>query len=153
LTTQQCRRQKPRCVGDSWLFIVTSSVVVTRIYVEDLPRVTMSRNRLGLSLSKRITHGLIAKNNGKRKPRTCEALGQILVDHSRTRRAPAPSPTRRASVHVCFSLSPLLHTLSSAKRATYYLSRLPSTSTSNVELKSYPPPPYMNGPLRFIRNY
>jgi hypothetical protein len=59
-----------------WLVVVliTSSVAATRNYSEDLPRVTASRNRLGLSLSKHIRHGLIAKINGKRRPWTCEAL-------------------------------------------------------------------------------
>jgi hypothetical protein len=60
LAVQQRRRQKHRCVG-SWLFVVTSSVVVARIYREDPLRLTASHNRLDLSLSKRIRHGLIAK--------------------------------------------------------------------------------------------
>jgi hypothetical protein len=59
---QQGRRRKPRCVGGSWLFIVTHSVTATRIYREDPLRVTTSHNRLGLSLSKYIRHVLIAKN-------------------------------------------------------------------------------------------
>jgi hypothetical protein len=49
-TVQQQRRQKPRCVGGSWLFIVTYSVAPLPIYRKDLPRVTASRNQLGLSL-------------------------------------------------------------------------------------------------------
>jgi hypothetical protein len=36
-------------------------VAAARIYREDLPRVIVSRNRLGLSLSKYIRHRLIAK--------------------------------------------------------------------------------------------
>jgi hypothetical protein len=36
LVTQQRRRQKARCVGVSWLFVVTRSVVATCIYSEDL---------------------------------------------------------------------------------------------------------------------
>jgi hypothetical protein len=75
LAAQQQRRWKPRCVCDSWLFIVTSSVEDAHIYREHLPRVITSRNRLGLSLSKFIRHRLIAKINDKRKSRTCEALG------------------------------------------------------------------------------
>jgi hypothetical protein len=123
LAVQQWRRQKSRCVGGSWLFVVSRSVAATRIYREDPPRVTASRNQLDLSLSKRIRHGLITKINGKRKSWTCEALGQILVDHSRARHAPAPiaSPrlaqpgeVRRVSTCVCFFLSPHLHTLASA---------------------------------------
>jgi hypothetical protein len=77
---------KPRCVG---VFVaagfVTISVAVTRIYREDLPRVTVSRNRLALSLSKHIRHGLVAKINSKRRPRACEALGQISADYKMIR--------------------------------------------------------------------
>jgi hypothetical protein len=52
LAAQQRRRPKPRCVGDSWLFIVTSFVATAHIYREYLYRVIASCNRLGLSLSK-----------------------------------------------------------------------------------------------------
>jgi hypothetical protein len=72
------------------VFIVTSSVVAARIYRKDLPSVTASRNQQGLSLSKRIRHGLVAKINGKRRLLTCEAFCQISTDHSRARRAPVP---------------------------------------------------------------
>jgi hypothetical protein len=61
LAAQQRRRRKTRCVGGSWLFVVASSMVVAHIYREDLPKVTTSHNWLGLSLSKRIRHGLIVK--------------------------------------------------------------------------------------------
>jgi hypothetical protein len=61
LVTQQRRRHKPRCIGGSWLFIVTSSMVDAHIDRGDPPRYTTSRNQLGLSLSKRIRHGLIKK--------------------------------------------------------------------------------------------
>jgi hypothetical protein len=74
--------------------------------MEDLSRITTSRNRLGLSLSKRIRHGLVAKINGKRRPQACEALGQILVDYSRARRAPTPIASPRpgeASERACVS--------------------------------------------------
>jgi hypothetical protein len=50
MATQQRRRRKSRCVGGSWLFIVTSSVAATHIYREDPPRVTASHNRLVLSI-------------------------------------------------------------------------------------------------------
>jgi hypothetical protein len=66
LAAQQRMRQRPRCVGGSW-FGVTTSMAATHIYREDMPRVTASRNRLALSLSKLIRHGLIAKLNGKRQ--------------------------------------------------------------------------------------
>jgi hypothetical protein len=95
LEAQQQRRQKPRCIGGSWLFVVASSVAAARIYREDMPKVTASHNRLGLSLSKRIRHGLKATINGKRKPWTCEALDRILVDYSCARRAPAPITSPR----------------------------------------------------------
>jgi hypothetical protein len=95
LAAQQRRRRKPRCVGDSWLFVVTRSMVAARIYREDWPRVTTSRNRVDLSLSKRIRHGLVAKINDKRKPRTCEALGRILMDYSCAHRALAPIASPR----------------------------------------------------------
>jgi hypothetical protein len=48
-------------------FSRTTSVVAARIYREDLPRVTASHNRLGLSLSKRIRHGLVAKNKRQKE--------------------------------------------------------------------------------------
>jgi hypothetical protein len=124
LMMQQWRRQKTRCIAGSWLFILTSSVAAARIYRDDLPRVTASRNRLGLSLSKHIRHGLVAKINGKRRSWTCEALDRISMDYSRAHLAPAPiaspchappRPTRRDErAHMSFSLSPLLHTLASA---------------------------------------
>jgi hypothetical protein len=75
LVAQQRRRRKPRSIGGSWLFIISSFVAAARTYREDPSRVTSSHNRLGLSLSKHIRHGLIAKINGKSRPRTCEALG------------------------------------------------------------------------------
>jgi hypothetical protein len=49
------------------LFCVTSSVVDAHIYREDPFRVTAFRNRLDLSLSKYIRHGLVAKLNGKKE--------------------------------------------------------------------------------------
>jgi hypothetical protein len=123
------------------LFIITSSVMVTCIYKEDSSRVTIFCNRLDLSLLKYIIHELIVKIIGKRKSRTCEALRQILLDHSCTRRAPAPiallhhatlDETRRTSEcvyqRVCLSLSHLLHTL----RVTHNLSRLYSTAIINM---------------------
>jgi hypothetical protein len=75
----------------SWLlfFFVTISVAAVRIYREDLRRVTASRNWLGLSLSKRIRHGLISKINGEKRSRACEALGRISMDYSQARHAPA----------------------------------------------------------------
>jgi hypothetical protein len=90
LAVQQRMRWRPRCVGRSWLFCVTTSMAASRIYREDPPRVTVSLNRLGLFLSKYIRYGLIAKINGKRKSRTCEALGWISTDYSHTRCAPTP---------------------------------------------------------------
>jgi hypothetical protein len=90
LAAQQQRRRKTRCVGSSWLFIVAIFVAVTHIYREYMSRVIASCNRLCLSLSNRIRHRLIVKINGKRKLRTCEALGQILVEYSHARCAPEP---------------------------------------------------------------
>jgi hypothetical protein len=113
LAMQQQRRQKTRCIGDSWLFIATSSVAATHIYREDPPRVRASHNWLGLSLSKRIRHGLVTKINGKRRSRICEALGRIPVDYSHVHHAPVliatshhatPDPVRRGErPHVCVS--------------------------------------------------
>jgi hypothetical protein len=95
---------------------VATSVAATRIYREDLPRVTTSCNRLGLSLSKRIRHELVEKINGTRRPRGCETLCRILADYSRARRAPVPiaSPrhappgevSKRARVFLPFSSPP-----------------------------------------------
>jgi hypothetical protein len=119
LAVQQWRRGKTRCVGDSWLFIVTRFMVVARIYREDLSRVTASHNRLRLSLSKHIRHGLIAKINDKRKLWTYEALDPILMNYSYARRVIVsiasphhvmPHPARRASTCMCFSLSPFFNT-------------------------------------------
>jgi hypothetical protein len=105
---------------------VASSVTATRIYRQYSPRVTVSHNQLGLSLSKRIRHGLVAKINNKKRLQTCETLGHILVNYSRARRRPRPSPrlatprhvwpgeVRRASTRMCFFISPLPHTLASA---------------------------------------
>jgi hypothetical protein len=61
VVVQQRRTQKFRCIASSWLFVITSSMTAARIYREDLPRIIASHNRLGLSLSKRIRHGLIEK--------------------------------------------------------------------------------------------
>jgi hypothetical protein len=47
-----------------------------------------------------------------------------------------PSEVRRVRARVYFSLSPLRHNLTNAYRVTHYLSRLPSTFTSNIGLKS-----------------
>jgi hypothetical protein len=71
------------------LFVVASSVVTAYIYWEDVPKVIMPRNRLGLSLSKRIN----SKINGKMNLWTNKALGQILTDHSCARRAPELIPS------------------------------------------------------------
>jgi hypothetical protein len=62
-----------------WLVIVlfSTSVADTRIYREDLPSITASRNRLNLFLSKHIRHGLVAKLNNNRRPRTYEALTEF----------------------------------------------------------------------------
>jgi hypothetical protein len=83
-------------------------------------------------------------------------FGQILVDHSCTRRVLVPIASPRhtragpVSEHACVFLS-FFSPSHSCKciKITHYLSRLPSTS--NVGLKSYHPL-CMNVPLRFIRN-
>jgi hypothetical protein len=115
LAAQQRRRRKPRCVGGSGLFVVTSSVTVAHIYSKDPLRVTTFCNRLGLSLLKSIRYRLVTKINKKRKSWTCEVLDRISADHSRAHQVPAcPSPhLARPGEHVCFSFSHLLHTLSS----------------------------------------
>jgi hypothetical protein len=99
LVAQQWKRQKTRCVSGSWFFIVTSFVTAKRIYREDSSRVTTSHNRLGLSLSKCIRHGLVAKINDKIKPQICEALGRISANHSLTCCVPVPIASPR---HVTF---------------------------------------------------
>jgi hypothetical protein len=83
---------KPRCVGGLWLFVVTTSMVSAHIYRDDPPRVTVSCNRLYLSLSKYIRHRLIAKINGKKRSWTCKALCQISVDYSCTCCEPIAMP-------------------------------------------------------------
>jgi hypothetical protein len=53
-----------------WWLMIVHSMAVVRIYREDLPTVIASYNRLGLSLSKHIRHGLVEKINYKRNLRT-----------------------------------------------------------------------------------
>jgi hypothetical protein len=118
---QQRRRQKPRCVAGSWLFVVAHFMAVACIYRKNLSRVTASHNRLDLSILKCIKHKLIAIINGKRMLRTYEALGRISVDHSHAHRAPMPitSPhhampchaRRGERAHACISLFFLSSTL------------------------------------------
>jgi hypothetical protein len=115
-------RRSHRCVGGSSLFCATTSVVVARIYREDLPRVIASRNGLVLSLLKRIRHGLVSKLNSKRRSRICEALDWILADYSCVLCAPAPiasphhatsrpvRPSERAHARVFLHFSSPLHT-------------------------------------------
>jgi hypothetical protein len=83
LSSAAAEAAKRRCVG---IFrgcsCVATPVAATSIYREDPPRVTVSRNQLGLSLSKRIRHGLVAKINDKRRSWTCEALSRISANHS-----------------------------------------------------------------------
>jgi hypothetical protein len=104
-----------------WIrFWWTIHVHVVREY---LPRVTSFHYRLGLSLSKHIRHRLIVKINDKRRPRTCEALNQILDDYSRARRVPVPilspyhatrGPTGQGErARICLSIFSLIHTLTS----------------------------------------
>jgi hypothetical protein len=113
LAAQQRMRQIPRCVGGSWLFYV--------LLPWWLP-VFIGNTRLGLQ---HLRHGLEAKLNGKRRSQTSEALDQISTDYSDARHAHAPiaspplatprsSKARQASMRMCYSLSPLLHTLASA---------------------------------------
>jgi hypothetical protein len=87
------------------LFSVITSVAATRIYREDSHRVAASRNLIGLSLLKCIRHRLVAKINGKKKPRTCEALDRISVDYSRAHRAPVPiaPPGEARQARACVS--------------------------------------------------
>jgi hypothetical protein len=126
--TQQQKRQNLDVLVFCGCWYVAISVTDAHIYREDLPRVIASHNRLGLSLSKHIRHGLVAKINSKRRSWACEALGRISVDYLHARRVPASitsprhimplparsGPMRQASACVCFPLSPLLHTLASA---------------------------------------
>jgi hypothetical protein len=62
-------------------------MLTARIYRKAQPRVTVSRNQLGIPLSKRIRHRIITKINGKGKSQNCEALDQISADHSCTHHA------------------------------------------------------------------
>jgi hypothetical protein len=90
---------------------VATIVAVAHIYRKDPARVTASCNRLGLSLSKCIRHGLIAKLNGKRRSWACKALDRISADYSHAHRMPAPiasprharpGPARQGErAHVC----------------------------------------------------
>jgi hypothetical protein len=141
-----------------WLvaILITTTVADTRIYRENPPRVTTFCNRLGLSLSKCIRYRLIAKINSKRRPRTCEALDQILMNYSCTRHASASIASRHATpgeVSACVSLFLLSSThFISIQRATHLISSFSSTYTSKVGLKSCHPP-CINMPLKFIKKY
>jgi hypothetical protein len=94
LTSIAAEATKPRCVG---VFMVVRGLLfpATHIYREDPPRVTVSSNWLDLSLSKCIRYKLVAKINGKRRSWTYEALGRILADYSRVRRASTPIASPR----------------------------------------------------------
>jgi hypothetical protein len=70
-------------------------MAAAHIYREDLIRVIAYCNRLCLSLSICIRHGLIAKINDKRRPRAYEALGQILTDYLHIRHVPTPIASPR----------------------------------------------------------
>jgi hypothetical protein len=112
LTAQRQKRRNLDALVTRGCSCVATSVAAARIYREDLPRVTTSCNRLGLSLSKRIRHELVEKINGTRRPRGCETLCRILADYSRARRAPTPRPappgevSKRARVFLPFSSPP-----------------------------------------------
>jgi hypothetical protein len=110
-----------------WLVVVlvTTSVGVTRIYREDPPRVTTFRNQLGLSPSKRIRHKLVAKINSKRRPRTYEALSQILVNYSHAHRAPVPITSSHPT-------SPRPAPMRQGERARVYISVTPPPTTTRL---------------------
>jgi hypothetical protein len=69
---------------------VATSMAGAHIYRENSARVIVSRNWLGLSLSKHIRHRLVVKINGKWRLWAYEALGQISVDYSCACRVLAP---------------------------------------------------------------
>jgi hypothetical protein len=113
MAAQQRRRRKSRCVGSSWLFMVTHSVEAAHIYREDTR-----------------TH---KKINGKRRPQTYETLDQILTDYSHARRSPVPItsprhatplPVRWASTRVSLSLFSPSHTYKCIE-SNPFLSRIP----------------------------
>jgi hypothetical protein len=66
---------------DGFSFLITTSMPTACIYREDQSSVTVSHNRLGLSLSKCIRHELVTKINDKRKLQTYETLGWISADY------------------------------------------------------------------------
>jgi hypothetical protein len=105
MPAQQRRRRKTRWAGGSCLLvIVTRSMVATRIYRKDLTRVTTSRNLLGLSLSKRIRHGLIEKNKLQNEAMDLCGFGSDFRLASITSpRHATPYPTRQgeASERAC----------------------------------------------------
>jgi hypothetical protein len=114
LTMQQWKRRNLDALIARGCFLITTSVTAARIYRKDMPRVTASCNRLDLSLSKRIRHGLVTKINGKRKSRTCEDLCPISVYYSHACRAPTtiapPDEARRASACIFLPFSSPPHT-------------------------------------------
>jgi hypothetical protein len=138
LMAQQQRRRKPRCICGlvDW---VPSSVVAMRIYRWEPTRVMVCRNRFSLSI-KNALHATHKKINYERKPRVYMGLDRISVDYSRAL-TPVPFTLPRQvwrdkQVHVSFSH--LLYTHAIVLKTTHYLSWTPSTSTSNVRLKSPP---------------
>jgi hypothetical protein len=114
LAAQQRWRRTTKCVGGSWFFIVTRSVAAARIYREVLPRVTTTHNRLGLSLYKRIRHGLVTKINDKRRLRGFGPDFGGLLTHTSCAFTHRQAYRGEASERMCFFLSPLLHILISA---------------------------------------
>jgi hypothetical protein len=74
---------------------VVTTVAATRIYRKNPVRVIAFHNRLSLSLSKRIRHGLVAKLNDKRRSQACEVLDRISMDYSLARYASAPITSPR----------------------------------------------------------
>jgi hypothetical protein len=115
-TTQQQKWQNLNALVFFVFVHVTCSVVTVRIYKEDPSRITASHNRLGLSLWKRIRHRLIAKINGKRRPRTCEALSRVRqtihthVVHPCPSPRHAPHPPGEAIEHACVFLFLICYT-------------------------------------------
>jgi hypothetical protein len=84
------QQQKRRSIDALVFFMavrVTTILAAARIYREDPSRATASHNRLGLSLSKRIRQGLIAKLNGKSRSRTFGSDFDKLFTHTSCARA------------------------------------------------------------------
>jgi hypothetical protein len=113
LAAQQRWRWKTRCIGGSWFFVVTHSVVAARIYREDLRRVTASRKSTSIKTYQTRTR---SKNKWQKEvtdlwgfgPNFCRLFTRTSCARTHRLTSPRhswPGPVSRAErAHMCVSL-------------------------------------------------